>query len=94
MIWYFTEGFYHRKNELNFKTNDYLKYVVSMPTEPEVITFYKSKLSEKWWLEVPYPGDQKKYERNCIVPCNYSDYETASNGQLPERWINTYSKLI
>jgi formiminoglutamase len=29
MIWYFIEGFYHRKNETNFKSNDFLKYVVS-----------------------------------------------------------------
>lgn len=93
MIWYFVEGFYNRKNELNFKTNDYIKYVVSMPSDPETIIFYKSKLSEKWWLEVPYP-DQSKYDRNCIVPCNYNDYESASEGQVPDRWINTYSKLF
>ncbi len=93
MIWYFVEGFYNRKSELNFKTNDYIKYVVSMPVDPESIVFYKSKLSEKWWLEVPYP-DRSRYDRNCIVPCNYSDYELASDGQVPERWINTYTKLI
>ena len=92
MIWYFVEGFYNRKSELNFKTNDYLKYVVSMPADPEAIVFYKSKLSEKWWLEVPYP-DQNKYERNCIVPCNYKDYELATQGQVPDRWLNTFTKL-
>ncbi len=53
MIWYFVEGYYHRKNEQNFRSNDFLKYTVSMPVEPEVITFYKSKFSEKWWVEVP-----------------------------------------
>ncbi len=93
MVWYFIEGFYNRKNELNFKTNDYIKYVVSMPVDPESIVFYKSKLSEKWWLEVPYP-DRTTFDRNCIVPCNYSDYELANEGQVPERWINTYTKLI
>ena len=92
MIWYFVEGFYNRKSELNFRTNDYIKYVVSMPAEPETIVFYKSKLSEKWWLEVPYP-DHNKYERNCIVPCNYKDYELATQGQVPDRWVNTYTKL-
>ncbi len=93
MLWYFVEGFYNRKSELSFKTNDYLKYVVSMPDDPEAIVFYKSKLSEKWWLEVPYP-DGNQYERNCIVPCNYKDYELATQGQVPDRWITTYSKLL
>lgn len=100
MIWYFIEGYYHRKNEKGFRGNDYLKYVVSMPSEPENLTFYKSKLSEKWWLEVPYPKNAgsrelpEAYVRNCVIPCSYSDYETATRGELPERWISTHAKLI
>ena len=94
MIWYFIEGFYHRKNEQNFKTNDYLKFVVSMPGDPDALTFYKSKLSEKWWLEVPYPQGKDKYARNCIIPCSYSDYQTATKGEIPERYITTHAKLI
>lgn len=94
MIWYFIEGFYHRKNEQNFKTNDYLKFVVSMSGDPDALTFYKSKLSEKWWLEVPYPQGKDKYARNCIIPCSYSDYQTATKGEIPERYITTHAKLI
>ena len=94
MIWYFIEGFYHRKGEQNFRGNDYLRFVVSMPSGPESIVFYKSKLSEKWWMEVPYPHSNFAYERNLIVPCSYSDYQTATRGEVPERWINTQAKLI
>jgi len=95
MIWYFIEGFYHRKDESNFRGNHYLRYVVSMPDEPATtIVFYKSKLSEKWWMEVPYPHGKFLYERNLIVPCSYSDYQTAQKGEVPERWISTQNKLI
>ncbi|NJN28235.1 MAG: formimidoylglutamase [Cyclobacteriaceae bacterium] len=94
MIWYFVEGFYHRKDEHNFRSNDYLRFVVSMPSEPENMVFYKSKLSEKWWMEVPYPHAKFLYERNLIVPCSYSDYQLAANGEIPERWITTQAKLI
>ncbi|QSE98543.1 formimidoylglutamase [Fulvivirga lutea] len=94
MIWYFIEGYYHRKKEQNFKTNDYLKFVVSMPGDPDALNFYKSKLSEKWWLEVPYPQGKDKYARNCIIPCSYSDYQTATKGEIPERYITTHAKLI
>lgn len=93
MIWYFIEGYYHRKNEQNFRSNDFVKYVVAMPSEPETLTFYKSKFSEKWWLEVPYPGGRERYARNSIVPCSYNDYQTATKGELPDRYINTLSKL-
>ncbi|MFD1000646.1 formimidoylglutamase [Ohtaekwangia kribbensis] len=94
MIWYFIEGYYHRKNEQNFRSNDFLKYSVSMPVDPEVITFYKSKLSEKWWMEVPYPNGRERYARNSIVPCSYNDYQAAIRGEVPERYISTLAKLI
>jgi formiminoglutamase len=94
MIWYFIEGYYCRKNETNFKSKDFLKYTVSMPVEPETITFYKSKLSEKWWMEVPYLNGREQYARNSIVPCSYNDYQTAIKGEVPERYISTLAKLI
>jgi formiminoglutamase len=93
MIWYFIEGFYHRKQETNFKSNDFLKYVVSMPVEPETISFYKSKLTEKWWMEVSLSRAGAKYSRNSIVPCSYADYQTATKGELPERYINALAKM-
>lgn len=94
MIWYFIEGYYCRKNESNFRSNDFMKYTVSMPVEPETISFFKSKLSEKWWMEVPYNNGQEKYSRNSIVPCSYYDYQTAVKGEVPERYISTLAKLL
>jgi len=93
MIWYFVEGFYHRKHESNFKSNDFLKYVVSMPVEPETLSFYKSKFTEKWWMEVSHPRSGARYPRNAIVPCSYTDYQTATKGELPDRYINALAKM-
>lgn len=94
MIWYFIEGYYHRKNDQNFRSNDFTKYVVALHAEPETITFYKSKVSEKWWMEVPYPTGREKYARNSIVPCSYTDYQQATKGDVPERYISTLAKLM
>lgn len=94
MIWYFIEGYYHRKNDQNFRSNDFTKYVVALHAEPEIITFYKSKVSEKWWMEVPYPTGREKYARNSIVPCSYTDYQQATKGDVPERYISTLAKLM
>lgn len=94
MVWYFIEGYYHRKKEQNFKSNDFTKYVVALNAEPETISFYKSKFSEKWWMEVPYPMGRQKYARNSIVPCSYSDYQQATKGDVPERYISTLAKLM
>jgi formiminoglutamase len=93
MLWYFIEGYYFRKNEQNFRSNDFLKYTVSMPVDPETLSFYRSKFSEKWWMEVPYADGKERFARNSIVPCSYSDYQTAVKGEVPERYINTLAKL-
>ena len=94
MIWYFVEGFYDRKNEGGFSSNDYLKYVVDMPgSQPSAIVFYKSKLSEKWWLEVPSESSVSSFGRNSLVPGAYADFQTASNGEVPDRFVNAMARL-
>jgi formiminoglutamase len=93
MVWYFIEGFYNRKDHFSFKSNHYLKYVVSMPGDPDAIVFYKSKLSEKWWLEVPNLSTKKVFSRQSIVPCSYSDYQKAMKGEVPERWVSAQARM-
>jgi formiminoglutamase len=92
MIWYFIEGFYHRKDSLSFQSNDYTKYTVSLDTKPSTFIFYKSKISGKWWMEIPQLGENK-YDRETIIPCSYQDYQTAQSGEIPERWINAQLKM-
>ncbi|SIS93427.1 formimidoylglutamase [Belliella pelovolcani] len=93
MIWYFIEGFYDRKDSLSFKSNDYTKYTVSLDSNPSVIVFYKSKRSEKWWMEIPQ-NDKDRFDRTTIIPCSYKDYQMAQSGEIPERWINAQLKLF
>ncbi len=93
MIWYVVEGFYNKKDEKDFTTTDFTKYIVPMETDPSVITFYKSKLSEKWWMEVPHPPTGTVKGRKSIVPCDPVDYKMAVQGEVPDRWIQTYAKF-
>ncbi|MHA6249778.1 formimidoylglutamase [Pontibacter sp. CAU 1760] len=91
MIWYFVEGFYHRKNEVNFSGRQFTKYAVAFNNDnPDRMVFYKSKSSEKWWLEVE-PLSSEKDKR--IVPCSYEDYLQATEGEVPNRWILTQARI-
>ncbi len=92
MIWYFVEGFYHRKGDKSFIGNDYLMYEVHLGSEPETIRFYKSKKSEKWWMEVPNPEGDGAFNRSRMLACSYSDYELAQSGTIPEKWLNFFYK--
>lgn len=96
MIWYFIDGFYNRKKDFPLLEKDaYLKYRVSIKDHKYEIVFYKSKKSDRWWMEVPCPTFLKsKYERHYLVPCSYKDYQIALKEEMPDRWWQVYQKLM
>jgi arginase family enzyme len=96
MIWYFIDGYYNRAHDFPFKNEeDYLKYRVSIRDHKEEIVFYKSKKTDRWWMEIPLPAEQRlKYERHYLVPCSYKDYQIACENDIPDRWWMVYQKLM
>lgn len=86
IIWYFMEGVNYRKNEHTiFTKNQFKKYQV--PVHEEVLTFYKSDLSERWWIEIPfYPNVNNKLKKHTLLPCTHQDYLDACDQDIPERW--------
>ena len=96
MIWYFIEGFYNRPNDFPFKNDDdYIRYRVAITDHKEELTFYKSKKTDRWWMEIPLQSEQRvKYQRHYLVPCSYQDYQTACTNDIPDRWWMVYQKLM
>ncbi len=96
IIWYFIDGFYNRKNDYpHLGKEDYLKYRVNLKDMKEEIIFYKSKKSDRWWMEVPCPVEvSNKYQRHYLVPCTYNDYKMALADDVPDRWWQVYQKLM
>lgn len=95
LIWYFIDGFYNRKKDYPIvDKSEYTKYRVSITNHEHEIVFYKSNKSDRWWMDVPYPvNHQIKFERHHMVPCSYSDYQTACSDEMPDKWWQTYQKL-
>lgn len=95
MIWCFFDGFYNRKNDYPSRTSpDYTRFHVIMESEKHEINFYKSKKSDRWWMEIPYPPVKgARFERHTLIPCSYKDYQMAVEGEIPDRWWQTYQKL-
>ncbi|MFO0322648.1 MAG: formimidoylglutamase [Bacteroidota bacterium] len=95
MIWCFADGFYNRKNDFpSMSSKDYVKFHVVLQDGKYNINFYKSKKSDRWWMEVPYPLSKGlKFERHTLLPCSFKDYESAVNNEMPDRWWQTYQKL-
>ena len=95
-IWYFLEGFYQRKDDYPARARDqYVKFHVKVEGQQDEIIFYKSKKSERWWMEVPVETDLlTKYERHYMVPCSKSDYENALENNIPDRWWQVFQKMM
>lgn len=92
IIWYFIEGINYRKHEgAPSQKQDLLKY--SVPIDEDTLIFYKSQLSERWWIEIPYSSRlNNKLENYTLLPCTHQDYLEACNQNIPERWWKTRRK--
>ncbi len=84
ILWYFIEGVNFRKDEENiFDKNNCLKF--NVPIDNELLRFYQSKNSGRWWLEIPTIVNNKLKEV-AFLPCSEQDYLDACNQEIPVRW--------
>lgn len=92
IIWYFIEGFNFRKQEYpHTKNSDFTKFMV--PTDAEELIFYRSSLTDRWWVEVPsILTSHTKTKSPTLLPCTEEDYLEACNENIPERWFKAYRK--
>jgi len=94
IIWYFIDGVYNRKKDFPLTPkSQYLIYKTSLKHDEHELVFVKSKKSDRWWMQVPYPTGGSRNERFHLVPCQYDDYKTAVSGEMPDLWWRTYQKL-
>ncbi len=94
MVWYFIEGFSFRSNEYPFGSKEkYIKYIV--PIDDEELVFYKSHISGRWWIEIPFLTNvNNKLKRVTLLPCTNEDYLAACEQEIPERWWKAQRRNI
>ena len=82
MLWYFIDGIEHRKDPIPVDTSRLQAYVVEFDRLDIPLTFYKSPITERWWVSGSIDLDAKP------VPCSSRDYETAKSGELSKRLLD------
>ncbi|WP_350286217.1 formimidoylglutamase [uncultured Croceitalea sp.] len=92
IIWYFIEGLSFRIKEVpSSNDEDFTKFTV--PTDAEELIFFKSHVTERWWVEVPsILPEHTKTNSIALLPCTEQDYLDACNQNIPERWLKAYKK--
>ncbi|WP_127845195.1 formimidoylglutamase [Psychroflexus aestuariivivens] len=94
-LWYFFEGFNLRLTEnISEANNNITKY--SVPISDEILVFFKSEKSNRWWMEIPSAKDvDNNLNKASLLACDKKDYIDACNSVVPERWLNAkYKNLL
>ncbi len=95
MIWCFLDGWRSRTNDLPWMDRKrFTRFRVPIKGHEQELVFYKSKVSDRWWMDVPYRAEQEaRFERHHMVPCSHGDYQAACREEVPDRWWRTFQKL-
>ncbi len=96
MLWYFLEGYNYRYNETpNVDNANFKRYIVPIDAEQEQLTFFKSDVSGRWWVEIPLLSNlDNKLKRHALLPCMHKDYLDACDNKIPERWWKALRKTV
>ncbi|MBS1737473.1 MAG: formimidoylglutamase [Bacteroidetes bacterium] len=82
MIWYFIDGRSRNKQEADINdTHQFNEFHTSFADVPTV--FFQSKKTGRWWMQLP---------GKILMPCSVKDYYTASNNEIPERWLRAQER--
>ncbi|MDR1553675.1 MAG: hypothetical protein LBS69_09480 [Prevotellaceae bacterium] len=85
-VWHFADGLSNRIIETPQK-NKFKKFIVDMGNLSSNLTFYKSSITNRWWMEI---SNGKKTK---ISACTFNDYQEACSKNIPVRWINEIQKM-
>ncbi len=90
IIWYFLEGLCSSiYEEPDVTPENFVKFLIHLDRTNQNIAFFKSNLTNRWWMEINYPESN----RNILLSCSESDYELACRQNIPDRWWRTFQRL-
>ncbi len=88
LVWHFLDGYQDSVKENFNETKNFLKFTV-LKDQMEWI-FYKSKRTDRWWVEVNNNCENKI---KILIPCTLDDYNSSLVGEIPDSWFRYVSKI-
>ncbi len=87
IIWYFIDGYSNRIPDDTAIGSNFTIYQVEVKNVDFPVVFLKSKISDRWWFEVPVQDNEPMY-----LACSENEYKQASNNEIPELWLKYIQK--
>ena len=82
MLWYFIDGKNRSLSESSLNEKNNFNEFHTAFAEVDTV-FLQSKRTGRWWMQLP----DKKF-----IACSQSDYQKASNNDIPERWLRVQER--
>jgi hypothetical protein len=94
IAWHFIDGYNARVNypPVVDGNPNVKKFYVKSPIPNIQLEFIQNTLNNTWWIELP--GTAKTNNQPLILACSYNDYLQASKGDVPERWMRAWRRMI
>ncbi|MFV0522091.1 MAG: arginase family protein [Mangrovibacterium sp.] len=90
LLWHVLEAYLGGVSEdPHIHTDSFEEYLVRFPDLNEAFVFYKSKLTERWWLKL----NDRRTDEDLFIPCLEKDYKKALQLDLPEVWLKYIRKF-
>jgi arginase family enzyme len=93
VLWFFLESFSQKQYETPVLSNSapgrFIRYHVKITDLTDDLIFIKSNLTDRWWMELPSPGD----DRRLYIACSHEDYLKANRNEVPERWVQGMERI-
>lgn len=94
MIWHVLDGMALRRDETpDENPQGFTKFLVDLEEVNDGLVFWKSQKTSRWWMQLPH-SENPLLEKYTLLPCSYQDYQQACQGELPDRWMRAYSRLL
>ena len=92
IIWYFLDGFNNKKGDFPVNFDGMIEYLVEVKEHQEVLTFWKSNRSGRWWVQVEKTNAPDANINLRLIPVSYQDYLDACEGELSNRVLKALVK--
>ena len=92
IIWYFLDGFNNKKGDFPVNFDGMIEYLVEGKAHHELLTFWKSNRSGRWWLQVEKTNASNENINLRLIPVSYQDYLDACDGELSTRVLKALVK--
>lgn len=93
IVWHFIDGYNARHRYPSFEDSapNMKRFYIKSPIPNVELVFMQNTLTDAWWFELP--ATPKTNGKPTVVSCSRNDYQMASKGDVPDRWMRIWNRI-